>query len=143
MIVHAISKIFLGNHTAKDIYGSLCPLSSSQWFLLLPQGQRRKKKRKKAAALAAPAAAFANASIATPTPSTAPATKKGKMTGKKNAAEPIKLRATPRQPMAQVIALWQSPTGRSGLSAMLQPSIMTACHRLIILHTVQEYFWRA
>jgi hypothetical protein len=42
---------------------------------------RTKKKRKKATPAAAPAAATNNASTATPTLTTAPATKKGKMTG--------------------------------------------------------------
>ncbi len=60
-----------------------------------PAAARTKKKRKKAAALAMPAAASNNASTAMPTPSTAHATKKGKMTGKKKAAKPINLCTMP------------------------------------------------
>jgi hypothetical protein len=45
--------------------------------------------------VAAPAAATDDASTATPTPSTAPTTKKGKTTGKKKSAKPINLRASP------------------------------------------------
>ncbi len=56
---------------------------------------RTKKKRKKTTPAAAPAAATDDASTATPTPTTAPATKKGKMTGKKKSAEPINLRTSP------------------------------------------------
>ncbi len=56
---------------------------------------RTKKKRKKAAAPAAPAAASNDALTATPTLSTAPATKKSKTIGKKKAAKPIDLRPMP------------------------------------------------
>jgi hypothetical protein len=57
--------------------------------------KKRKKKRKKATPAAAPAAATGNASTATPTLTTAPATKKGKTTGKKKSAKPIDLRTSP------------------------------------------------
>jgi hypothetical protein len=60
-----------------------------------PAAARTKKKRNKAAALAVPAAASNNALTVTPTLSTAPATKKGKRTGKKKAAKPIDLHAAP------------------------------------------------
>ena len=60
-----------------------------------PAVTRTKKKRKKATAAAAPAAASNDTSAATPMPSTAPATKKGKTTGKKKSAEPIDLRTSP------------------------------------------------
>jgi hypothetical protein len=89
---------------------------------------RTKQKRKKATALAAPAATSNNTLAAPPTPSTAPAMKKGKTTGKKKAAKPVNLCTTPvwvKRTNAQVIASWQSPTGRSGLSAMPQPSMVT------------------
>ncbi len=56
---------------------------------------RMTKKKKKAAALAAPAAASKDALTATPMPSTALATKKGKTTGKNKTAEPVDLRAMP------------------------------------------------
>jgi hypothetical protein len=60
-----------------------------------PTAARTKKKRKKAAALAAPAAASDDTSTATPTPSTAPTTKKGKTPSKKKATEHIDLCTTP------------------------------------------------
>jgi hypothetical protein len=60
-----------------------------------PGAARIKKKRKEAAALAASGAASNNESTAAPTPSIAPATKKGKMTSKKKAARPIDLCTTP------------------------------------------------
>jgi hypothetical protein len=56
---------------------------------------RTKKKRKKAMPVAAPAAATDNASTAMPTSTTAPATKKGKTTGKKKSAKPIDLWTSP------------------------------------------------
>jgi hypothetical protein len=52
---------------------------------------RTKKMRKKATALAAPAALSDDALTAMPTSSTAPATKKGKPTGKKKATKSIDL----------------------------------------------------
>ncbi len=60
-----------------------------------PAAARTKKKRKKAAAPAVPTAASDDAATATPTLSTAPATKKGKTTGKKKAAKPVDLCSTP------------------------------------------------
>jgi hypothetical protein len=77
MIVHAILKIVLGDHTMKNVY------------------TRTKKKRKKAAATAALVAISDNASTALSMPSTAHTTKKGKTTGKKKAAKPVDLCATP------------------------------------------------
>ena len=56
---------------------------------------RTKKKRKKVMPAAASAAATDNASTAMPTSTTAPATKKGKTTGKKKSAEPIDLQTSP------------------------------------------------
>jgi len=56
---------------------------------------RMKKKRKKATPVAAPAAATDNTLTAMPTSTTAPATKKGKTTGKKKSAEPIDLWTSP------------------------------------------------
>jgi hypothetical protein len=56
-----------------------------------PTAARTKKKRKKATAPVAPAATSDNALTATPPPSTAPATKKGKLPGKKKSAKPIDL----------------------------------------------------
>jgi hypothetical protein len=61
----------------------------------VPPAVARTKKKRKAAALAAPAATSDNASTAMPPPSTAPATKKGKSTGKKKSAKPIDLRTLP------------------------------------------------
>jgi hypothetical protein len=50
---------------------------------------------KKANALAEPAAVSEDVLTAMPTPSTTPATKKGKMTGKKKATMPVDLQAMP------------------------------------------------
>jgi hypothetical protein len=95
--------------------------------MVLFAAARTKKKREKAAAPAAPAAASNNASTTMPKLSTPPATKKGKTTSKKKATKPImQHRCGLRQPVAQVITLWQSSTGRSGLSAMPRSSMVTS-----------------
>jgi hypothetical protein len=79
-----------------------------------------KKKSKKATAPAAPAAASNNASTAMPMASTAPATKKGRTTGKKKAAKPIDLCLT---------LMWAKTTNGAshcvvGLSTTPQPSMV-------------------
>jgi hypothetical protein len=63
--------------------------------MVSPAATRMKRKRRKAAALAGPVAVSNDASAAMSMPSTAPATKKGKITGKKKALEPVDLCTTP------------------------------------------------
>ncbi len=60
-----------------------------------PTIARKKKKRKKATALATPRATSEDSLAAKPTPSTAPTTKKGKMTSNKKATKPIDLCTAP------------------------------------------------
>jgi hypothetical protein len=89
---------------------------------------RTKKKRKKAAAPAVPAAASDNDRLQ-PQPHLPPLSqRRARGPARRKPQSPLtfaQCRCGQRQPTAQVIMLWQLPTGRSGLLAMLQPSMMT------------------